>query len=122
MVNALYRSHNAVVVFIGEQLHFPVIAVQTFILYGSRVLVGDRVTPAIGIVKQKRLFGIPLRHTPVELPLVVGQQKVGADILRKRRDRIVKAHAEVECGSLQKSVVLLRRAANAWERFIIQPI
>ena len=108
MVNALYRSHNAVVVFIGEQLHFPVIAVQTFILYGSRVLVGDRVTPAIGIVKQKRLFGIPLRHTPVELPLVVGQQKVGADVLRVSRDRIVKAHAEVECGCLQKSVVLLR--------------
>ena len=122
MVNALYRLNHAVVVFIGKQLHFPVIAVQTFILYGSRVLVGDRVTPAIGIVKQKRLFGIPLRHTPVELPLVVGQQKVGADILRKRRHHIVKAHAVVKRGGLQESVVFICGAAYSRQRFIVQPI
>ena len=122
MVNALYRSHNAVVVFIGEQLHFPVIAVQTFILYGSRVLVGDHVKPAVGIVKQKRLFGIPLRHTPVELPLIVGKQKVSADVLRKRRNRIIKAHVVVKRGGLEESVVFVRRTADARQRFIVQPI
>ena len=105
----------------GEKAHFFVRS-DPLILNGSRIRIRDRIPSFISVVIQQDLLGVSARHPAVELPLVVGEQEIGADILRVSRDRIVKAHAEVECGSLQKSVVLLRRAANAWERFIIQPI